>query len=723
MTPFAYTTRFDRWFGSILLLAALTALPVCGTGAFSIPPSAATSISIVQGDGQTGPAGAALPLTLAVDVRDAVGLPAQGVAVTFAIAQGGGSLAPAVALTDALGLGETTYTLGGTAGPASVTASVAGLPSVTFSATIAAAAPVQLVFRAAPAAATATVAMTPPVDVAIEDAFGNTVPVAEPITIALGVNPVAGTLAGTLTRTTSSGVASFDDLAIDAAGSGYTLIAQHAALPTIECAPFDVAYSSAPFDFNGDTYPDFVVGSPFANAGGLTEAGRAHLYFGGPGLPTTFGAHYADVAFTGDIAGEHFGIAVAGIGDWNGDGLSDIAIARTHYTFLTPTGQPSAAPDEGAVYLFFGRPSPPAVLTAGQADVVLLGETIGDEFGWSLASAGDINGDGLADVIIGARAYKPASRGKTGAAYVFFGRTAPPATLSATQADITLTGDAAGDQFGYSVAAADINGDGFDDMIIGALLNDIAGSGAGATHLFLGSAAPLSLLDARTDCHTIHGEFSQDQLGTSVANAGDINGDGFEDVLVGARRNDRSGSDNGCAYVILGRATGFTAGGLTPAWSADSILIGEPNPGNFGLFGGAVAGAGDINGDGFDDVLVGASFMNINGMNVAGRAYVFHGSATPAQWVDAAMAETIVSGTQAKAWVGQSVAPLGDVDGDGLPDMIIGAPGTDGGGTDAGAIYILRGATSARGAITTGDTDFRLRGPSTNAQFGFSASR
>jgi len=174
----------------------------------------------------------------------------------------------------------------------------------------------------------------------------------------------------------------------------------------------------------------------------------------------------------------------------------------------------------------------------------------------------------------------------------------------------TAMGESTSDRFGYSVASAgDVNGDGYDDVVVGAYNNDGAGSDAGEAYVYHGSSSGLSATPDWSDL----GEAADDRFGYSVAPAGDVNGDGYDDVIVGAHRNDGAGSDAGEAYVYHGSSSGLSA---TPDWSDQ----GEADSDEFG---GNVASAGDVNGDGYDDVIVGA-YGNDGGGTNAGKAYVYY---------------------------------------------------------------------------------------------------
>ena len=232
---------------------------------------------------------------------------------------------------------------------------------------------------------------------------------------------------------------------------------------------------------------------------------------------------------------------------------------------------------------------------ATPAATTLTGEEQDRYFGEPVATAGDVNGDGYADVVIGAWGYAS----QTGRAYVYLGGASGLATPAAT----TLTGVAAGDHFGYSVApAGDLNGDGYADVVIGARGDN---SNSGRVYVYLGGGAGLEAT-AATALTGAAGE----QLGTSVAPAGDVNGDGFADLVVGAIGYS---SFTGRAYVYLGGAGNLGTTAAT-TWTGESTSS---------AFGASVATAGDVDGDGYADVVVGAQGYS----SYTGRVYVFLGGA------------------------------------------------------------------------------------------------
>ena len=310
--------------------------------------------------------------------------------------------------------------------------------------------------------------------------------------------------------------------------------------------------------------------------------------------------------------------------DFNGDGFSDVVVGGS-----------------GIASVHFGAHD----RTAG----ILAAPTASQGFGGSVAAAGDVNGDGFADVVVGM------SRDDAeGRAYVYFG--GPGATFDAS-VDGTLA--MPGARFSAVSSAGDVNGDGFADIIVGA-------PNVQRAYLYLGGSN--ATVDASVDA-VLTGA-AGDDFGHAVASAGDVNQDGFGDVIVGAPR-DRH------VYVYFGGAgDGFDT-------SADGVLLGGVGD----CFGCAVASAGDVNGDGFADVLVGAH-LNDNDGSDTGRVVIYFGGSGGS--LDAAEDRTL-PGSPGDGWFGYSVGPAGDVNGDGLGDIVVGAPGSDSNGTDTGRAYVYWG--------------------------------
>jgi hypothetical protein len=284
---------------------------------------------------------------------------------------------------------------------------------------------------------------------------------------------------------------------------------------------------------------------------------------------------------------------------------------------------------------------------------------------------GDINDDGIDDFAVSAH-LNSAGGSDAGRAYVFLGVPGPyPVSLSAGDAFYKVTGEAAGDAFGISIASVrDVDGDGVRELLVGAWKSDAGGIDAGRAYLFSGAdGAPI---------HTWTGETTGDVFGWEVADAGDVDGDGIIDVVIGAYRNDNGGTDAGRAYVYSG--------------STGSLLFTITGEAGEDWLGYAVSGAGDLNGDDYDDVIVGASENDAVAKNT-GRAYVFFGGpgAYPVDHA-AADADWILDGEEVKDRFGASVSGIGDVNGDSVPDLAIGAlaRGTLGHGR-TGQAYVISG--------------------------------
>ena len=355
--------------------------------------------------------------------------------------------------------------------------------------------------------------------------------------------------------------------------------------------------------------------------------------------------------------------------DGNGDGYVDVIVGAP---LLDGT-----AVDGGKAYVYVGSAAGPAAIPAWSVSSF----NTSVQFGYSVSSAGDVNGDGYGDIIVGAVGYDVGGV-NAGAAFVYFGSATGPSTV----ANWSAQSNQASAQFGNSVSSAgDVNGDGYDDVLIGAPLYTNGQNDEGAVFVYFGSAAGLGPNGTPANADFVsEGNQSGSRLGVRVASAGDLNGDGFADIVAGAYTYGGDLIPRGRVYVYLGSASGPGA--------PTTLDVNQ----DYADFGYAVAGAGDVNGDGFSDIIVSARHYS-NGQINEGRVWVYNGSRNGLVTTPSWQAE----GDQDSTEFGYRVASAGDVNGDGYSDVIIGAPFYDNGQRDEGKVFVYLGSKTGLGANGT----------------------
>jgi hypothetical protein len=454
-------------------------------------------------------------------------------------------------------------------------------------------------------------------------------------------------------------------------------------------------------DVNGDGFPDFYVSDSSTSPNG-TNCGQVFVVFGtGHNCPAIFELSSLDgtngFTLNGVAREDRLSVVSERPGDVNGDGINDLMVAAPQ---ADPRGSSS-----GETYVVFGTDQGfPAEfeLTSlnGANGFTIKGVAYADLSGTDVSFAGDFNNDGIDDIVIGAST-ADVIYSFQGAAYVVFGSDQPfPQAIDLASPNgmtgftLVNTVEVAGGVGSSVSGAGDVNNDGIDDIIIGA----ISAGGSGESYVVFGTAHRFPAVFELTGLDGANGfairGASADTLGYSVNAAGDVNGDGIGDVIVGSAFADANGRDSGRSYVVFGSAEGFAA-----TMDASSL-----NGRNGFVFNGIaanhragtdVSGAGDVNGDGIDDVVVGALHASPNGLR-SGQGYVVYGSAEgfPAV-IEASSLDGsngfALNGIDQEDAAGGSVSGIGDINGDGLDDLLIGATRADPDGIQRGQVYVVYG--------------------------------
>ncbi|MCK5347077.1 MAG: FG-GAP repeat protein [Candidatus Heimdallarchaeota archaeon] len=326
-------------------------------------------------------------------------------------------------------------------------------------------------------------------------------------------------------------------------------------------------------DVNNDGFIDVIVGAPYVSSLKVGDYfGAAYIFYGSSNMASTINASNANVKLFGKNAGDQFGKSVSSAGDTRNSGFDDVIVGALY--------DDDGGKSSGCAFIFFGRANMPTSINASNANTKLIGEDAFDFFGASVSTAGDLNKDGLDDVIVGAY-----GADGTGCAYIFYGIAIPPSPIIyASNADVKLIGSGKGGGFGKSVSTAgDVDNDGYDDVIVGAQYDNLGGDQSGCAYIFLGSTNMASTIeDYKANIKLVGGD-SEDFFGCSVSNAGDVNNDGFDDVIVGAYGDDGGYNcyNSGCAFIFYGE---YSHGGSATidASNADVKLTGEDAGVQFG---------------------------------------------------------------------------------------------------------------------------------------------
>jgi hypothetical protein len=441
-------------------------------------------------------------------------------------------------------------------------------------------------------------------------------------------------------------------------------------------------------DVNGDGNADFIVGAP----GKVypEKPRKAYLFYGDQNFQNKT-AGSADVIFVGEdqSGGDNFSQNCGVIGDINADGFMDIAI-----------GAPSINTDTGSLYILMGGPNLQSKVDVSDAYLKIKGKSQGDRLGEIIAAAGDVDDDGYDDLLLGV----PMGSGGRGAVYLFSGQDLTnAATTGSLKAMATFKGEESHGEFGYSVSAADVDGDGRPEILVGAPRTKIESyNDIGRVYVF-----KVSDSDSQSAFATIDGQVNPfgpgetpdpSRFGVSVSSAGDLDSDGKEDVIVGATGMKISNLANaGAVHVFFGSE--LSMGGNIYAGFDNQIATGKHQDDRLGR---AVAGVGGFNGDEFSDFVAGAPFRAIT--NLEGSIQLILGGSSSST--------RVLDGNMPDSFFGKAISHVGDFNGDGFSDFAVGSPMYN---NSLGLVTIFLGN---RDGFLSFDGAIRIGGAEEGAAFG-----